>query len=182
MLSNKISANLLKKFIISFILSGSLLIIGYSVKSSSAKGDNSEKNTIVGAWKGKVQFKNGAFEKIKDLEFLYVFNKGGTMTESSNYDGVPPVPPAYGIWKKNGENKYEAKYIFFLTRPPKSFDEITSGGGWMPAGYGVLLEHITLSTDGKSFTSLTRLDLFDQSGNTVDGGGDAETTAAKFEF
>src|SRR5215468_4174188 len=67
---------------------------------------------LVGAWRGKVQFSTGPFAAITDLEFLYVFNEGGTMTESSNYDGVPPVAPAYGIWRKVGERKYEAKYIY----------------------------------------------------------------------
>ena len=37
---------------------------------------------------------------MKDLEFMYVFNVGGTMTASSNYDGAPPVPPAYGVWRR----------------------------------------------------------------------------------
>ena len=49
---------------------------------------------LVGAWKGKVQFKTGAFAAVTDLDFLYVFNAGGTMTESSNYDAAPPVTPA----------------------------------------------------------------------------------------
>ena len=57
---------------------------------------------LVGAWKSNIQFKDGAFAEVKDLEFLYVFNAGGTMTESSNYDGSPPVPPAYGAWKEVG--------------------------------------------------------------------------------
>ena len=40
---------------------------------------------LAGAWRGKVQFTSGAFAEIKDLEFMYAFNAGGTMTESSNY-------------------------------------------------------------------------------------------------
>jgi hypothetical protein len=32
---------------------------------------------IVGVWKGKVQFKTGDYAKIKDFEFMYVFNSGG---------------------------------------------------------------------------------------------------------
>src|SRR4051794_23698560 len=55
---------------------------------------------IVGAWLSKVRFASGAFASVKDLEFLYVFNEGGTMNESSNYDASPPVPPAYGIWRQ----------------------------------------------------------------------------------
>ena len=33
---------------------------------------------------------------MKNLEFMYVFDADGTMTESSNYDSFPPGPPAYG--------------------------------------------------------------------------------------
>ena len=43
---------------------------------------------LVGAWKSQVRFTSGAFSSIRDLEFMYVFNVGGTLTESSNYDGV----------------------------------------------------------------------------------------------
>ena len=57
---------------------------------------------LVGAWKSQVRFTSGAFASIQDLEFMYVFNAGGTLTESSNYDGAPPVPPAYGIWRRVG--------------------------------------------------------------------------------
>ena len=43
---------------------------------------------LVGQWRAKLQFTSGAFAPVKDLEFMYVFNLGGTMTESSNYDAV----------------------------------------------------------------------------------------------
>ena len=52
---------------------------------------------LAGEWRAQLQFTSGAFASIKDLEFMYSFNQGGTMTESSNYDASPPVPPAYGI-------------------------------------------------------------------------------------
>ena len=65
---------------------------------------------------------------------MYVFNLGGTMTESSNYDASPPVPPAYGIWRKVGPRQFEAKYEFYVTKPPAAFEEIAKGGGWGPGG------------------------------------------------
>src|SRR6266478_3224875 len=86
--------------------------------ATSRTGSDASPGSLVGAWRGKVQFKTGAFAEVKDLEFLYVFNAGGTMTESSNYDAAPPVAPAYGIWKKMGGNEYEAKYEFYITRIP----------------------------------------------------------------
>ena len=73
---------------------------------------------LAGEWRAQLQFTSGAFAPIKDLEFMYAFNQGGTMTESSNYDASPPVPPAYGIWRKVGDREFEAKYEFYVTKAP----------------------------------------------------------------
>ncbi len=128
---------------------------------------------LAGAWRSPVQFTSGAFASIKDLEFMYVFNQGGTMTESSNYDGAPPVPPAYGTWREVGPGEFEARYEFFLTRPPGGVGELTGGGGWMPAGRGVLTERISLAADGESFTSILTYEAFDRAGKAAAGGGQA---------
>ena len=90
---------------------------------------------LVGAWRGKVQFTSGAFAATTNLEFCYVFNEGGTMTESSNYDGAPPVPPAYGVWCKCGDRQYQAKYLYFWTKAPTDLQELSKGGGWSPGGW-----------------------------------------------
>jgi hypothetical protein len=127
---------------------------------------------LVGAWRSNIQFRDGAFAEIKNLEFLYVFNAGGTMTESSNYDGVPPVPPAYGSWRETGPNQFEAVYVFYTTKAPANFEEVAKGGGWMPSGRGELRESITVA--GDSLTSKVELVLFDQKGAKVDGGGKAD--------
>lgn len=119
--------------------------------------------SIEGAWTVKVQFKTGAFAVVKDLEFMLVFNRGGTMTESSNYDGAPPVPPAYGIWRKTGKRTFEAKYVFYQTKPPATFEDLKSGG-WMPGGKGILLDKITLAPDGKTYTSTFTMKMFDEKG------------------
>ena len=95
---------------------------------------------LMGEWRAQLQFSSGAFASIKDLEFMYSFNQGGTMTESSNYDASPPVPPAYGIWRQVGPGKFEAKYEFYVTKAPAAFTEIVKGGGWGPAGRGVFVE------------------------------------------
>ncbi len=122
---------------------------------------------LAGAWKGTVQFKTGAFKDIQDLGFMRVFNSGGTMTESSNYDGAPPVPPAYGIWRKTGDRQYEAKYEFYTTYIPGSFQDMTDAGGFSPAGYGLIFETITLSGDGKVFSSKITLTLYDEEGMKI---------------
>lgn len=124
--------------------------------------------TLVGAWTSKVQFTTGAFKEVKDLEFMMVFNQGGTMTESSNYDGAPPVPPAYGIWRKTGTNRYEAKYVFYNPKVPAKLDEITEGGGWMPDGKGILIEKITLAPNGQTFKSTLTLKMYDGKGKLTE--------------
>ena len=137
---------------------------------------------LLGQWRAQLQFTSGAFAAIKDLEFMYVFNSGGTMTESSNYDGAPPVPPAYGIWRNTGPKQFEVKYEFYVTKAPAAFEEITKGGGWGPAGRGVFVEKITLSGDGKSFTSKIKYDQFDAAGKPAEGGGEATGKGVKLAF
>src|SRR5262245_1645468 len=91
-------------------------------------GSGHEAGGLVGAWRATLQFSSGAFATIKDLEFMYVFNEGGTMTESSNYDGAPPVPPGYGVWRRIGPRQFEAKYAFYATKPPDSLGTLMQGG------------------------------------------------------
>ena len=127
---------------------------------------------IVGAWRSSIQFQSGAFASVKDLEFMYVFHADGTMTESSNYDAAPPVPPAYGEWRTINANEFEAKYEFYSTAPSPP-DAFKTGAGWVPAGRGVLTERIQVSKDGDAFTSTIRYDAFDKTGKPAEGGGTA---------
>lgn len=147
------------------------------------QADDTNKPSIglAGAWRSTVQFQTGAFASVKDLEFMYVFNSGGTMTESSNYDGAPPVPPAYGIWKELDENRFEAKYEFFMTRTPDSTDGLPLEGGFLPAGRGILTETITLSADGNAFSSQLRMELLDKSGKSIDS-GEATSSGQRMAF
>lgn len=137
---------------------------------------------LTGAWRGKVTFTSGVFADLKGLEYMYVFNAGGTMTESSNYDGVPPVPPAYGIWRKTGPRTFEAKYQWFQTKGVKTSDELVKQGGFVPDGHGVITQSFTLSADGNSFTSKISVSMFDNAGKAIAGGsaGTANGTRLKF--
>jgi hypothetical protein len=137
---------------------------------------------LVGAWKGKVQFKTGVYSEIKDFEFMYVFNSGGTMTESSNYDGVPPTPPAYGIWKKTGDKQYEARYEFYWNKVPDTYEELAKAGGFPNAGHGVLSENITLSDDGKSYNSTLKFNLYDQTDKQTVFNEEGTVAAKRMEF
>jgi len=171
-----------KQTITLLILSAGLLVAGYATTSSSRAHNDFEDDQLVGAWHGKVQFRSGGFSAVKDLEFLYVFNTDGTMNESSNYDASPPVPPAYGVWRRVQPRQYEAKYVFFSMKAPKGFEEIANGGGWSPGGSGVLVETITLSEDGNTFNSTIRYQAFDQAGKLTESGSEAEAHAVRISF
>ena len=156
------------------------LIVGATPGTSLAQGASSS-DDLVGAWHGAMQFTSGAFAETKDLELMYAFAAGGTMTESSNYDAMPPVPPAYGVWRKVGARKFEAKYRFFQAKALSSVDELASSGGWAPNGYGVLTQTITLTADGNAFESRATLEMFDKDGKTV-GGGEATAKGKRIGF
>lgn len=159
-----------------------ILFAGCSAAPSTSSAKVAAGVNLVGAWRSNLQFSEGTFAALKDLEFLYVFNAGGTMTESSNYDGAPPVPPAYGIWRSAGPNQFEASYTYYNTKPPVDFKDVARGGGWLPAGWGVLTERITLASDGGSFESAIVFDLYDQTGQRVEGGGHARGHGARIRF
>jgi hypothetical protein len=155
-----------------------------AVGCRQAPSDSGDRTSLelAGEWRSAVRFRGGTFASIDDLEFMYVFHAGGTMTESSNYDAAPPMPPAYGIWRRTGPGRFEAKYEFYATKPPAALDEIMKGGGWLPAGRGVLLETITLSDDADAFTSTIRYDAFDRAGNPIEGGGEATGRGVRLTF
>lgn len=161
-----------------------IVLLGLAGRSQPKPLDasNAAPANLVGEWRAQLQFSSGAFASVKDLEFMYVFSQGGTMTESSNYDASPPVPPAYGIWRKVGPREFEAKYEFYVTKPPAAFDEIVKGGGWGPGGRGIFVERITVSADGKSFTSKIKYDQFDTAGKPAEGGGEAQGRGVKLTF
>ena len=54
-------------------------------------------DVLVGAWRSQIKESDGELAEMKNLEFMYVFNVGGTMMEFSNYDSAPPRP-AY-VWR-----------------------------------------------------------------------------------
>jgi len=161
-----------------WFLSAFLLLAGCATNYPTKTSDTG----LIGSWRSRIQFTSGAFASIKDLEFMYVFNTGGTMTESSNYDGAPPVPPAYGVWRKVGPCEFEAKYVFYSTKSPGKFEDIATGGGWLPSGCGVFTEKIRIASDGKRFQSKIRYEAFDPAGRPVDGGGAAEASGERIAF
>ena len=150
-----------------FLFLGMVLTLASCHKTAPAPG----RSALVGAWVAHVQFRSGALAGVHDLKFMYVYNAGGTLTESSNYDGAPPVPPAYGVWKALGGHRFRTRYAFFINRPPGGFADIAHGGGWLPAGHGVLTETITLSADARTYTSTIAYTAVDAAGKPLPGSG-----------
>ena len=161
---------------------GTLIALGTLSAAALASGCTMDTPApaLVGAWRASIQFETGAFAPIKDLEFMYVFNQGGTMTESSNYDAAPPVPPAYGVWRSVGPNEFELKYEFYSTAPSPA-DAFAGGAGWLPSGRGVITERVTLAADGQSFTSTMKYEAFDTKGQPVAGGGEAKGRGVRMQ-
>jgi hypothetical protein len=169
------------RLVVSIALAG-LIATGCRARRSLSDHELSRHRSLIGAWRTQILFKSGSLMEMKGLQFMYVFNAGGTMTESSNYDGAPPVPPAYGVWRKSGPRRFEAKYAFYVTKAPRGFDEIAKGGGWLPAGHGVLTETIALSEDGKSYNSKIAYAAFDQAGKPAEGGGEGTGEGTRIDF
>jgi hypothetical protein len=153
-------------------------VVAGSPEAAAASGSD----RLTGAWRGSVQFTSGDFAAVKDLEFMYAFHDDGTMTESSNYDAAPPVPPAYGIWRRLGPRSYEARYDFYVSKPAASAEDLIKSGGWLPGGHGTLTQRITLAPDGKSFTSTIQFELFDKDGKSMGSGGQAVAKAQRMQF
>lgn len=159
-----------------------LVLLAVAVLASCARAPEPvSPPALVGAWQSKVQFHGGLFASVQDLQFLCVYNAGGTMTESSNYDSSPPGPPAYGEWRQVGAGRFESKYTFFTISPPADVKSLATSG-WLPSGSGVLTEQITLAADGKSYDSALKLELFDPAGQPVAGGGEATVHATRAGF
>ncbi|MEI6726267.1 MAG: hypothetical protein WCN81_08610 [Actinomycetes bacterium] len=150
--------------------------------SSSESGAGAGALDLVGQWRARLSFSSGEFAGVDDLEFMYAFNAGGTMTESSNYDAAPPVPPAYGIWRRIGPDRFEAKYEFYPTTPPAALADLTGGGGWRVAGRGVFTETIVVAADGAGFTATILYEIFAESGEPLPGGGEATSTGVPLRF
>jgi hypothetical protein len=159
------------------MLSGALLITGCTTGPSSQNNAAADRSVLVRAWRSKIVFRNGPLAEMKDLEFLYAYNTGGTMTESSNYDeAANSSPPAYGVWRQNAPRTFETKYVFYTTKESGPADGAPNSRDWWPAGHGVLTETITRADDGLTYVSTVKLATYDRAGALI--AGTAEGTGA----
>ena len=165
------------------MLSAVLVTAACRNSASSQTTVSADHARLVGAWRSKVIFRSGPLAGMKDLEFLYVYNTGGTVTESSNYDeAANSSPPAYGVWRQVGRGTFETKYVFYTTKAPGPGDGAPNGSDWWPAGHGVLTETITLSADGQTYASTIRLATFDRTGAPIAGDGEGTGAGTRIVF
>ena len=165
------------------MLSAVLIITGCRNGPSSQAIVSADRGMLAGAWRSKIVFRSGPLAEMKGLEFLYAYNAGGTMTESSNYDeAANSSPPAYGVWKQIDARTFETKYVFYTTKAPGPGDGAPSSSDWWPSGHGVLTETITLSDDGQTYASTITLATFDRTGTPVSSGGEGTGMGTRIVF
>ena len=92
------------------------------------------------------------------------------------------MPPAYGQWRRTADGRFQARYDFWVTRPPAAVGELAKGGGWGPNGYGTLTETITLAADRNAYVSTLAYAFFDAAGKPAPGGGSATARAVRIGF
>ena len=164
------------------MLSAVSIITGCEKGQSSPMSGSADRDMLVGAWRSKIVFRSGALAEMKDLEFLYAYNAGGTMTESSNYDeAANSSPPAYGLWKQIAPKRFQTKYVYYTTQRPGPGNG-AGNSDWWPAGHGVLTETITLSADGRTYTSTIKLSTYDRTGAPVAGDGEGTGAGTRIVF
>ena len=160
-----------------------LSITGCGRAQSSQARLSTDQGMLVGAWRSTVVFLTGPLAEMKGLEFLYAYNAGGTMTESSNYDeAANSSPPAYGVWKQIAPLTFETKYVFYTTQAPGPGDGAPIGGDWWPSGHGVLTETITLADDGRTYRSTITLATYDRAGSPIAGNGEGTGAGTRIVF
>jgi len=150
-MENSRYAHVMKTVLIYLLLAATAACTGgCSEALPSSAAQQPAPSPLIGVWRTKVQFKDGALSDLRDLEFMYSFNTGGTLTQSSNYDGMPPVPPGYGVWRQVGPRRFELKYAYYA---PAKFVRHGRKSGWVPSGRGLYRETLELSADLDTYTS-----------------------------
>ena len=114
-----------------------LTALASAAQAAPAPKPAGEPTGLIGAWRAHISFTDGAFADEGPGVQLRLQRRRNTRRRSSNYDAAPPVPPAYGIWRRTGARTFQSKYVFYVTKSPASFDDIKKGGGWAPDGHGV---------------------------------------------
>jgi len=152
------------------------LFAGAACSNSGAPVATPKTPSLEGGWRAHVTFASGPLKGVP-FQFLITYSAGGGMVESSNFDEVPPVPPAYGSWGRTGPSNFKSTYIFWTTKTANAKDFTK---GWTFSGIGVLNENISLSKTGDAYTSSISYQLFDTKDQPLTGqSGTGAITASR---
>jgi hypothetical protein len=164
-----------RRFVVAFLIGLALLGTAACSKSSPA-GAPAKTSSLEGGWRAHVTFGSGPLKGVP-FQFLIMYAAGGGMVESSNFDEVPPVPPAYGSWGRTGPSNFKSTYIFWTTKTANAKDVAK---GWTFSGIGVLNENIALSKTGDAYSSSISYQLYDTEDKPLSGqSGTGSVTASR---
>jgi hypothetical protein len=153
-----------------------VLVATGACSKSAPPAATSKPPSLEGGWRAHVTFASGPLKGVP-FQFLITYSTGGGMVESSNFDEVPPVPPAYGSWGRTGPTNFKSTYIFWTTKMANAKDV---SKGWTFSGIGVLNENIALSQTGDAYTSSIAYQLYDTQDKPLTGqSGTGSTTASR---
>ena len=147
-------------------------MLGIAVLTGSATADVTDRNatapkaaSIVGTWQVEVTVRANATDCTTSppvgfgpnpFPALHTFHVGGTMSETGSRSAPSNRSPGHGVWKRTGVRDFESRHTF------QGFD----ANGLLSTNMDIRSE-ITLSSDGETFTGVSRLAFSDISGNTV---------------
>jgi hypothetical protein len=137
-----------------------------------AQEGNSESQAgrLEGTWRVQLTVRDcqtGAVQRT--FPALFAFAKGGILTGTTA--GQPPAiaTPVLGIWAHTGGHSYSAVTEAFIFNP---------AGTWIQTHR--LTRAIELNQNADEFTDITKLEIFDTSGNLI-ATGCATSVARRFE-
>lgn len=122
--------------------------------------------SIVGTWQVEVTIRqNGVDCSITDpvtfginpFPGLHTYHAGGTLSETGSRSPPSRRSAGHGVWKRSGFNSYNSRFTF------QGYD-----ANGLHFNDLVFSNNIDLGSDGKSFTSVSRLLVVDVSGNAVE--------------
>jgi hypothetical protein len=141
-------------------IAGGAGLLGASAIFSAPVADAAEQHDsgsgLEGGWRARVTIASGPIQGVG--QFLFTYARGGGLVESSNFDEMPPVPPAYGSWVNTRGQTFQSTYVFFTTVLADANDV---GAGWQFSGSGKIKESIQLRNDGDTYSSDLTYQLFD---------------------
>jgi hypothetical protein len=152
------------------------VLTGGACSKSTPSAAKPSAPSLEGGWRAHVTFASGPLKGVP-FQFLITYAAGGGMVESSNFDEVPPVPPAYGSWARTGPQNFKSTYVFFATKTANAKD-VTKG--WTFSGVGVLNENIAQGKTGDAYSSSISYQLFDAEDKPLTGqSGTGSVTASR---